>query len=119
MHLFSLKKADILLILVILILAVFSLLHWRAKNNTPAVFAEVTVGGEVYERFDLSKDYEGDIPGINGGTNHLVIKDGKVQVTQASCPDKICVNQGIIAFSWDQPIVCLPNQVTVQIVGGE
>lgn len=119
MHPFSLKKADILLIFVILALAVFSLIQWRAKNNTPAVFAEVTVGGEVYKRFDLSKDYEGDIPGIHGGTNHLVIKDGKVQVTQASCPDKICVSQGVIAFSWDQPIVCLPNQVMVQIVGEE
>ncbi|MCB5224890.1 MAG: NusG domain II-containing protein [Candidatus Cloacimonadaceae bacterium] len=44
--------------------------------------------------------------------NTVEIKDGKVGMTEADCPDKRCVKQG---FGDKLPIVCLPNRVVVEI----
>lgn len=49
------------------------------------------------------------------GYNTLVIKDGKADVTEASCPDKLCVNQHSISYN-GETIVCLPNKLVVKIV---
>ena len=48
------------------------------------------------------------------GTNHLIIKGGEVWVSEATCPDKICVHQGKIHMD-GEIIVCLPNKMTAQI----
>ena len=62
----------------------------------------------------LDKDTKYTIHGVNGGTNELVIADGQVWLEQASCPDKLCVHQGKIQYA-GQSIICLPNQVTLQL----
>ena len=49
-------------------------------------------------------------------TNLLVIKDGKADVTEADCPDKLCVHQKAISKT-NETIVCLPNKVVVQVIG--
>ena len=56
---------------------------------------------------DLGKDQILELTGANGGTNTIEVKDGKVAVTHASCPDHICM-----AMGWCDsglPIACLPN----------
>ena len=50
-----------------------------------------------------------------GGTNRLHISGGKVWVTDASCPDKICVRHGPTDQTAD-PIVCLPHTLVVQVL---
>ena len=54
----------------------------------------------------------------DGSYNLLVIQDGKADVTEASCPDGICVNHRAISKQ-GQSIVCLPNKVVVEIENGE
>lgn len=46
------------------------------------------------------------------------IDGGMVWVTDADCPDKVCVNTGTITRS-GQSIVCLPSGVVVTIVDGD
>lgn len=111
------RRNELILVGVIAVLAVLYFL-WRAlypaKEGATVV---VQVYGEEYARLPLDKDTELDIThGENH--NHLVIKDGVATVTDASCPDKICVNQSDISKSTDM-IVCLPNQVLITIEGGE
>lgn len=50
------------------------------------------------------------------GANLVVIKDGIANVTDADCPDKLCVHQGEIN-SVGQSIICLPHKLTVTIIG--
>ena len=52
---------------------------------------------------------------MDGGTNELVIEDGEARLTEADCPDSLCVNMGRISRS-GQSIICLPHQVVVRIV---
>ena len=70
--------------------------------------------GAVVGEYPLSQDIDLVIESPGRGTNHLVIQDGKATVTEASCPDKICVRQGPASES-GQTIVCLPNRVVVTI----
>jgi hypothetical protein len=48
--------------------------------------------------------------------NTIEIRDQKVRMLSADCPDKRCVKMG---FVQNVPIICLPNQVMVEIKSGE
>ena len=108
------KKQDMILIAVVLGAAVLLFLGTKLMHKSPAEIVEVSVDGKVVETLDLAKDQELTIDGVSGGTNHLIIKDGEAWVSEASCPDKICVHQGKIHLD-GEIIVCLPNKMTAQI----
>ena len=48
------------------------------------------------------------------GVNFLVIEDGKAYVSEADCPDKICVDHAPISRV-GETIVCLPHGVVIAI----
>ena len=79
---------------------------------------EVRVSGMVVATYALDKDGSYRIEGKDGGTNLLVIRDGTASVTEADCPDKLCVGMGKIRYS-GQSIICLPHEVVISITGGE
>lgn len=111
-------KKDLLLVAVILAIAAvgFTVNHYIQKKT--AAVLEITVDGKVVETLDLNKDTELTIDGWNGGTNHLVIRDGMAWVDEADCPDKVCIHQGKVAMN-RQMIVCLPNRMVATVVGME
>lgn len=49
------------------------------------------------------------------GKNTVTVRDGKVFIDEADCPDKLCQNGKISKAG--QSIVCLPNRVSVLIEG--
>ena len=49
-----------------------------------------------------------------GHTNTVQIKDGKVFMKKADCPDKICVHHKGIRSN-GETIICLPHKVIVTI----
>jgi len=108
------KKADIILIASLLILAAAVFLVVKLTQK-PGSWAVVAVEGQEIQRIRLSEDgiYE-----LNGGTNTLEIKDGRAHMIKADCPDKLCTYQGFID-SDGQAIICLPNRLTVVVSGPE
>ena len=114
--LFANKKlrADLILIAALLALAgilFLALNHGRQEGGV----AVVRVDGVEVERHSLSLN--GTFP-LNGGSNILVIRDGQALLSEANCPDHICVKQGKIHYT-GQVITCLPNRLTVTVEGGE
>ena len=108
------KKRDIILILsVLLIAAALFLVVELTKEDGAGVVVKVD-GVEVAE-YSLSKS--GTYP-LNGGTNILVIEDGRAYLSDANCPDKLCVHQGKISRT-GEVITCLPNKLTVTVFGAE
>lgn len=73
----------------------------------------IEVEGKVKYIYPLS---DNRLVKVNGRNGHLTveIKDKKVRVIDASCPNKLCERQGWIDAG---AIICLPNRVSV-IVGG-
>ena len=74
----------------------------------------ITVDGRTYRTLPLSVDTTLDIPGADGGTNHLEIKNGHASITEADCPDKLCVHQTSIRHNGES-LVCLPHKVIVKV----
>lgn len=105
---------DIILIVVILAVGVV-LLIVTGNHGKAGSYAIVMVRNNEIARYSLSTD---GIYTINGGTNTIEIKDGKVRMTEAECPNHLCVRQGWISFS-GQSIVCLPNELSVTITGAD
>lgn len=110
------KKRDLLLIAVILAIACILFVVFRIIYSEPPVQVEISVDGTLISTLNLNQDMELDIEGFNGGTNHLVIQDGQATMTDATCPDKVCVRTGQI-HNTGQSIVCLPNRVIVMVIG--
>lgn len=108
------KRNEWILIAGLLILSATSFAAMRPAHPEPAAKVQISVDGTVIRELPLSQDADLTLESQNGGTNHLVIKDGKASVTEASCPDKICVRQGEVSES-GQTIVCLPNKVVITI----
>ena len=113
-------KNDLLLIGGVLLFAlvaylVMSFFQGQATHNAEAV---VTIDGKMYGSFPLAVDAVEKIELSDGSYNLLVIKDGKADITEASCPDGICVNHRAVSKQ-SQSIVCLPNKVVVEIESGE
>ena len=69
----------------------------------------ITVDGKEYGSYSLAKDQVIDI----GNTNVCEIKDGKVKMTEASCPDHLCIKQKAVG-SHGGTIVCLPNKIVIE-----
>lgn len=110
------KKKEIIVIGLILVIAALGMLYMSmSKKEGDKVV--VSVGGKVSKEFPLSKDTTFEIEGING-TNLLRIKDGKASISEATCPDKLCVNQHSIEFNGES-LICLPNQVVVTVQGSK
>ncbi len=115
------KKNDIYLICIILIAAVGLVIFmriWQRTNDSDSARAVVTIDGQEYGTYPLNKNITEKITQENGEYNLLQIRDGYVEVLEASCRDKICVNHKSIHYR-GETIVCLPNKVVVEIVGGE
>ena len=51
------------------------------------------------------------------GSNTISVERGRIRVSQADCPDQVCVDQGWISDG-TAPIVCLPHKLVIEIVGG-
>ena len=105
-------RIDILVIASVLLLSAAALLTLHLTKKEGA-YAEVTVDGETVGKYSLAQD--GVYP-LNGGTNTLTVRDGRAYMSYSECPDHVCENTGKVRYV-GQTIVCLPNRLTVRIVG--
>ena len=71
--------------------------------------------GDVRQELSLDMDGLFRFDGIDAG---FEVKNGKIRLTEASCPDKICEKTGYIGSS-GQSIICVPNKITVSVVGSD
>lgn len=109
-------RNDILLIAVIFAVALIGFLVFKSTMKT-GDYVTVSINGVEKYRYSLSENIQTDI--ITGeNTNRLVIDGGKAYITEADCPDKICVGHRGISKT-GETIVCLPHKVVVAVVSGE
>ena len=82
-----------------------------------ATHAEILSDGALMHTVDLRIDREITITTYNGGHNVIMVKDGKIAVTEATCPDHYCMQRGYCDRGTQ--IVCLPNRLVIRFVGAQ
>ena len=115
------KKNDLILLVVILavtLLFLGGMRFWQVNNTGGEAVAVVTIDGVEYGAYPLANDITERIELPDGSYNILTVSGGYAEVTEASCPDQICVKHNHIRYS-GETIVCLPNRLVVEIKGGE
>ena len=110
-------KNDILLIsaLLLLALAAWGVLRLTRDAGNEAV---VTVDGQIVLTVPLSREVTLTVGEDLGFRNVVEVSGGRVRVSDADCPDRLCVRQGWIRYSGES-IVCLPHKLVVTVRGSE
>lgn len=109
------KKADIILIVAILIAAILFILPQYLDKNPP--IAVVYSGGEEIERIDLTAVTESYtikpdcIPSVE-----ITVEPGVIYYSYAECHDKLCINCGQISRPGNTA-ACLPSETLIVIEG--
>ncbi len=109
------KRGDLYLICGCLLAALACCGLWLLLRQTGAAVI-VEQNGRETARYALKEDRTVRIEG-EGGYNLLVIEGGEVWLSEADCPNRLCVKTGRIRYA-GQSIVCLPHRLTVRIAGG-
>lgn len=98
-------------IMVAMLIILFSFLPFAVKlnagvsDNKALIYKE----GKVISEISLEKDQKTVI-----GPLAIEVKDNKIRVADADCPNHICVHSGFISEP-GQSVVCLPNKMLIEI----
>ena len=84
-------------------------------SEEEARYAEIISDGQLMHTVDLKVDRQIHISTASGGQNTVTVQDGKIGVTEASCPDHYCMDRGMC--SGGTQIVCLPNKLIIRFLG--
>ena len=108
------KKADLILALLLLVISI-PLILYKPANKSPV--AVVSINGKEIQRIDLSKVEEPYTIVLNcSPTAVLSVKPGAIRYSHAECHDKLCVNSGWLSEPGDTA-ACLPSRSVVCIEG--
>ena len=85
------------------------------KKNTVVIKSD----GNILYTLDLSREPDRTFEiKTDRGENTVEIKDGKIRVISADCPDKTCVRMGRLESS-AMPIVCLPHKLVIEFAADD
>lgn len=116
------KKNDIITIVVVIILSLIGYIGYQlfkefsgGQNEGAQVEVIIKDNGEVIKTFPFNENTDETFEYVDGDeVNLVVMKDGKVTVTEANCRDQICVKTRSISDN-GEIIVCLPHKFSVEI----
>ncbi len=120
------KRRDVQIILGILVIAalLFVLIPKPAAGATSATVV-IYVGNQEYKRVPLNELQDILVEQTGGRVNEIVIDGHGVHMGRSTCDNQDCVQQGEITLdnyeervlsTW---IVCLPNEVSIELVVDE
>ena len=110
-------KGDKILIsaIVVLSLLAYVIIYFSGSEDRDK-YISVQFNGSEFKRLTFtskndSYKYKLD---TDEGLNIIEVDGDKVHMTEADCPDKLCIKQGYIS-KVGEVLVCVPNKVVVEI----
>ena len=109
------KKDIVILAVIVLISLVLILGFYIFSSGSGDAVANIYVGDAVYKSIPLASIKKTEVVTINSKLRVLIeISEQGVRFLESQCPDKICVNTGIINKPHESAS-CLPARVVVLI----
>lgn len=109
------KPGDYLTLLAGVVCTIWlTLMLWSGGVANKAI---IRAGGKIFREVALSNDQTISVPGPLG-VSIITIEKHKARITSDPSPRQYCVHQGWLQQSGEIAI-CLPNQVSVELIGGE
>ena len=105
-------KKDIIVLVVVLCVGL--ILLFALNSGEKGIYAEVLKENTVVKRVDLAKDATFSLEECPNVV--FRVENGAIAFEKSDCPDKVCVRTGFIK-KIGQSAVCLPNRLTLRIVG--
>lgn len=112
-------KTKTWIIIIVLLLVVCGGAAVMLGSGTPeSSVVEILQDGHVIKTIDLAQVTEpySFLVEDDGGSNIVLVEPGRICISEADCPDQICVHQGWLKNS-AAPIVCLPHRLVIQAAG--
>ena len=112
----TIKKRDIVLAAVLLILGITGVLivkYGLKSGNT----ADEYIDDKLVQTIDMSVDDEYTFQ-TDKGSNTVEVRNGAVSMKSADCPDKVCVRMGTKNRN-GETITCLPHKLVIEVHGGQ
>lgn len=111
-------RNDIILISIVILFIIASIfviwpLKWINNSEEKDLYVNIYKEDELLYSIPLDENKEIDVNGKIGNV-HIVILDGYVYVSDADCPNHICIKEGKKNKNNDT-ITCLPNMVYIKI----
>lgn len=109
--------AIVALIVILVAASAVSIIYMKSKNDAGGKTAYIYRDNELLKTVPLSgvkTPYTFRIEYKDGDYNDICVEEGKIKISDASCPDKLCVHMGYISDSV-MPITCLPNHLVIRI----
>ena len=101
--------------------SVASIIYMKSGKNDGRKTAYIYRDNELLKTVsldDVKNPYTFRIEYGDGEYNDILVENGKIKIADASCPDKLCVNQKPVSKNHES-IICLPNKIVLKIVDGE
>ena len=114
----SMIKKDILFLVCVISLAliVWGIYAYCNQNGADTVF--VIQDGKQVGAYPLEEDKIVIVTWGEDEYNLLMISDGTAFISDADCPDKLCVKQNPISGNGES-IICLPHKLVIRIAAKE
>lgn len=93
-----------------------SLYVWR-NDAGAAERVSIASGGKTVAILNIHRDQVVDVEGPLG-LSRIEIRGGKVRFLSSPCANHLCLLRGWVQTTGDS-VVCLPNRVSVTVVGGD
>ena len=116
-NIFKKYKNDIILLGIIVAVALVAIIIVNVTKE-PGSYVVVVHDQNEVAKYSINEDIEIKLTYEENEYNTLVIKDGKVYMSDAICKDHICVKHHKISMT-GETIVCLPNKVVIKIIGSD
>lgn len=106
----SIKKADIILLIGVVLISLFFILFSVFNNNSNNI-VEFYHDNKLIYKINLNEEHA-----VNVGNMQFYVEHNSVRALKSDCPNQNCVHTGKISKA-GQAIICLPNKVVARIVG--
>ncbi len=118
----TIKRWDVIVIITLILLsflpfAIFSYQFAGTSDEHSQYVAVISVDNEIVKQVTLTGNSGIEtftITQPDGDSNTIEVRDNRIRIKAATCPDQVCVRSGFLSKP-GKTIVCLPHKVVIEV----